>query len=159
MPFSCQCPEWLVRLSAYHDDELTAPVRDAVSTHLAECAQCREELERLAGVSGRFASLRSARPTVPLRATLAAVSPTPRRPAAGWGVRLTALAVGALLWLAGGGLWSFVGESGAGRRQQVEGELRRVALAPWHPAVGASGSHGLLPELQLVGLLETRTNR
>src|SRR5438105_680151 len=44
------------QLSAYHDGELAATARETIDRHLRECAACVAQLERLAAMSGLFAS-------------------------------------------------------------------------------------------------------
>lgn len=45
-----------IKLSAYHDGELPPEDRDEVWSHLENCADCREEMEELAALSGVLAS-------------------------------------------------------------------------------------------------------
>lgn len=44
------------RIDAYYDGELEAEAQAAFEEHLAECADCRRELESLRRLSGHFAS-------------------------------------------------------------------------------------------------------
>lgn len=52
-----QCEDVRLRLSAYLDDELEAPLAGRVAAHLEHCRQCREELEGLDGVDSLIKQL------------------------------------------------------------------------------------------------------
>lgn len=57
-----RCDDAAPYLSALLDGELAAPMRNAVETHVAECAACRRRLDRLAGVDRKIASMAGSEP-------------------------------------------------------------------------------------------------
>ncbi|MBI4408799.1 MAG: zf-HC2 domain-containing protein [Gemmatimonadetes bacterium] len=68
------------RLHDYVDDALSPAERGAIEDHLAECASCREQVERLRALVGALAALpREVLPTHDLRPGIAARI-APRRP-------------------------------------------------------------------------------
>lgn len=48
--------EWLMKVQAFHDGELTPAERAALEAHLPSCAACRRELQSLRALSGVLAS-------------------------------------------------------------------------------------------------------
>lgn len=48
---NCTCEETMFYLSRYQDGELDKPLREQVKAHLAQCPDCRQELQRLEQVT------------------------------------------------------------------------------------------------------------
>lgn len=57
-----RCGDITPYLSAFLDDELAEPLRDAVETHVGACADCQGKLDRLARVDLLLAALPESRP-------------------------------------------------------------------------------------------------
>jgi anti-sigma factor (TIGR02949 family) len=79
-----RCKKAIEQLSAYLDGQLTAPEREAVRSHLAECARCRAELEALERTARALADLPRLQAPSDLRdrvmGKVAGVAPAEARP-------------------------------------------------------------------------------
>jgi hypothetical protein len=101
---------WNGRLSEYLDGELEAAEREALTAHLAECAECRADLDALRAVIARAGALPDTPPGTNLWAGIAARIDAPRAPRTTFVTRRFAftvpqlVAAGLALMLASGGM-------------------------------------------------------
>ncbi|MDP3910346.1 MAG: anti-sigma factor [Gemmatimonadales bacterium] len=95
--------QWTDRLSEYLDGELMSAERDALETHLAGCAHCRDTLAELRAVVARAQSLENRAPAADLWPEIHARL-TVRRRFSLTVSQLLAASI-ALVVLSGGGVW------------------------------------------------------
>ena len=155
------CSEIQSRLSAYHDGELGAEERSAIADHLGRCSVCQAYLHGLGRLSELLQAGRCCETPAGLWARIAAVAPRRRETRLRrWFVRVSAVAAGFALFLAGHGALTTAASSGprgpVARLSDVGQVLQEAGLAlAGHGLAGdelATLSHR--PELALLQEIE-----
>lgn len=137
--------ETIESLSAYLDDEIDAPARSAIETHLRDCSECRGRVETLRRASAALSQLPEITPTPDesraLRLGVREALPSGRR----WLRAPAGLALAGGLGLVLAGFVAFAVFFGGAQRASLDRSAEEAA-----PAVGSLASQDLSSEDEIV---------